>query len=75
MQLMVESNCMPESPHWCVASAIWRISSELSGDLPLLTGANAAIWSTSRHRPDDGFHELVCGADRLLLAFWKKMDP
>jgi len=26
-RLTVVSNCIPGSPHWCVASAIWRIRS------------------------------------------------
>src|SRR6185295_10049877 len=70
-RLMVVSNCMPGSPHWCVASAIWRIRSRA---LTRLTG-----WPLTRdlvHQSEsDSTASMNSSVTRtLLLAFWKKME-
>src|SRR5690242_17161282 len=68
----VVSNCMPGSPHWCVASAICRIRSRALYRLfgwPVATNfvhqspsAVAASMKSSVARTE-------------LLAFWKKIEP
>src|ERR1035437_1613614 len=69
-RLTVVSNCIPGSPHWCVASAIWRMMSrafERWTGWPVETervhqspSAAAACMKSSVARTE-------------LLAFWKKM--
>src|SRR5438034_8527237 len=67
----VESNCMPGSPHWCVASAICRIRSR------------ALFRATGFPEPTERVHHspsstTACMNSSLarteLLAFWKKIE-
>src|SRR6266567_9480380 len=67
----VVSNCMPGSPHWCVASAIWRIRSRA------LVRATGLPDPTERvhHSPSSATACINSSEARTeLLAFWKKME-
>src|SRR5947207_10746625 len=70
-RLTVVSNCMPGSPHWCVASAIWRIRSR------------ALYRATGLGEPTDRVHHSASSSTACmkssearteLLAFWKKIE-
>src|SRR5436305_10940535 len=68
----VVSNCMPGSPHWCVASAIWRM---MSLALERLTGWPVAT-ALVHQSPSLSAASMKSSVARTeLLAFWKKMDP
>src|SRR5580692_10296853 len=70
-RLIVESNCMPGSPHWWVASAIWRMISRAflrSFFSPLKT-------ERVHHSPSSTTACMNSSVARTeLLAFWKKME-
>src|SRR3989442_14184991 len=70
-RLTVVSNCMPGSPHWCVASAIWRIRSRA------LYRSNGLGEPTERvHHSPSSITACMKSSDARteLLAFWKKME-
>src|ERR1035438_8254684 len=67
----VVSNCMPGSPHWWVASAIWRT---MSRALQRFTG-----WPVETERVHQSPSVMAASmkssvARTELLAFWKKME-
>ena len=70
-RLTVVSNCIPGSPHWCVASAISRINSRA---LYRFTG-----WPVETERVHQSSSAAAACmkssvARTELLAFWKKME-
>src|SRR5262249_57142586 len=70
--LIVVSNCMPGSPHWCVASAIIRSRScawYVSATSPLVT--NRVL----HERPSAAARMNSSVTRTELLAFWKKIEP
>src|ERR1044071_5259781 len=71
-RLTVVSNCMPGSPHWWVASAIWRMRSRA---LKRLTGwpVKTPLVHQSPSLATASMKSSVARTE--LLAFWKKMDP
>src|ERR1035437_9538280 len=70
-RLTVVSNCIPGSPHWRVASAIWRIRSCALGRFPGWPVATPLVHQSSP-RPTASMKSSV--ARTLLLAFWKKIE-
>src|SRR5579864_1434630 len=70
-RLTVVSNCMPGSPHWWVASAIWR---SMSRALNRLTGwpVNTALVHQSPSPMAASMKSSVARTE--LLAFWKKIE-
>src|SRR3954447_14351883 len=71
-RLTVVSNCIPGSPHWCVASEIWRM---MSRALCRFTGwpVATALVHQSSSRTTASMKSSVARTE--LLAFWKKIDP
>src|SRR5436853_3372281 len=70
-RLTVVSNCMPGSPHWCVASAIWRIRSRA---LYRATGFGEPT-ERVHHSPSSATACMKSSEARTeLLAFWKKIE-
>src|SRR5580658_2927324 len=69
--LTVVSNCMPGSPHWWVASAIWRI---ISRALYRSLGWPVAT-DLVHHSPSRITASIKSSVARTeLLAFWKKIE-
>src|SRR3954447_19893536 len=70
-RLTVVSNCMPGSPHWCVASAIWRMTSRAFSRLTGCPVATARV----HHSPSLTTACMKSSVARTeLLAFWKKTE-
>src|SRR5688572_7814221 len=70
--LMVVSNCMPGSPHWCVASAIMRRISRagrVSHGWPEVTKRVVQV------RPSTAARMKSSVTRTELLAFWKNTEP
>src|SRR5450755_1460967 len=70
-RLTVVSNCMPGSPHWWVASAIWRIR---SCALWRFTGWPVETDLVHQSSPPPAASMKSSDTRTLLLAFWKKME-
>src|SRR5574340_222556 len=67
----VVSNCMPGSPHWWVASAIWRIRSRARY---FFTGWPSTTLLVYQSRPSETASMNASVARTELLAFWKKTE-
>src|SRR6266566_4865197 len=68
----VVSNCMPGSPHWCVASAIWRMRSRA---LKRFTGWPVATPLVHQSPSFSAACMKSSVARTELFAFWKKIEP
>jgi hypothetical protein len=69
--LIVVSNCMPGSPHWCVASAIMRsicFAGIVSHGWPLVTYRVLHVRPSSAARMNSSVTRTE------LFAFWKKIE-
>ncbi len=70
--LIVLSNCMPGSPHWCVALAIRRRRSRA----PMVSHTSPLVTKRVCHGPPAKAACMNSSLTRTeLLAFWKKIEP
>jgi hypothetical protein len=69
--LMVLSNCMPGSPHWCVASAIVRSRSRADN---VSQTAPEVTKRVSQGRPSSAARMNSSVTRTELFAFWKKIE-
>src|SRR5579875_923079 len=69
--LMVESYCMPGSPHCQVASAMWCMMSRARYSLTGRPSLTALVWKVSL-LTTEFMNSSVTRTE--LLAFWKKME-